>query len=95
MVFIFRNKDEGVSDLQDLTMSFSGLGEKVLEHYTFAKVLVSLRMISLRVTNGTENFREFYMYSGKFDQNSCHKLFAGLWYSVGISTSSKSKEISA
>ncbi|CAA7013497.1 unnamed protein product [Microthlaspi erraticum] len=32
-----RNKDEDVSDLQDLTMSFSGLGEKVLEHYTFAK----------------------------------------------------------
>uniref|UniRef100_A0A1J3DA09 Exocyst complex component SEC5 n=1 Tax=Noccaea caerulescens TaxID=107243 RepID=A0A1J3DA09_NOCCA len=32
-----RNKVEDVSDLQDLTMSFSGLGEKVLEHYTFAK----------------------------------------------------------
>ncbi|KFK42098.1 hypothetical protein AALP_AA2G210500 [Arabis alpina] len=32
-----RNVDEGSSDLQDLIMSFSGLGEKVLEHYTFAK----------------------------------------------------------
>ncbi|ESQ27435.1 hypothetical protein EUTSA_v10018046mg [Eutrema salsugineum] len=33
----FRDKDEDSSDLQDLIMSFSGLGEKVLEHYTFAK----------------------------------------------------------
>ncbi|KAF2563079.1 hypothetical protein F2Q70_00016281, partial [Brassica cretica] len=33
-----RGKDEdSSSDLQDLIMSFSGLGEKVLEHYTFAK----------------------------------------------------------
>ncbi|VVA95532.1 unnamed protein product [Arabis nemorensis] len=32
-----RDKDEDSSDLQDLIMSFSGLGEKVLEHYTFAK----------------------------------------------------------
>lgn len=37
---LFRDKDEDSSDLQDLIMSFSGLGEKVLEHYTFAKVLV-------------------------------------------------------
>lgn len=32
-----RDNDEDSSDLQDLIMSFSGLGEKVLEHYTFAK----------------------------------------------------------
>ncbi|ESQ34678.1 hypothetical protein EUTSA_v10006745mg [Eutrema salsugineum] len=32
-----RRNDEDSSDLQDLIMSFSGLGEKVLEHYTFAK----------------------------------------------------------
>jgi exocyst complex component 2 len=32
-----RDKNEDSSDLQDLIMSFSGLGEKVLEHYTFAK----------------------------------------------------------
>ncbi|XP_010498566.1 PREDICTED: exocyst complex component SEC5B isoform X1 [Camelina sativa] len=32
-----RGVDEDNSDLQDLIMSFSGLGEKVLEHYTFAK----------------------------------------------------------
>ncbi|CAH2036657.1 unnamed protein product [Thlaspi arvense] len=32
-----RRNDEDTSDLQDLIMSFSGLGEKVLEHYTFAK----------------------------------------------------------
>ncbi|KAG7655047.1 Exocyst complex component EXOC2/Sec5 N-terminal domain [Arabidopsis suecica] len=32
-----RRNDEDISDLQDLMMSFSGLGEKVLEHYTFAK----------------------------------------------------------
>ncbi|KAL1193036.1 Exocyst complex component SEC5B [Cardamine amara subsp. amara] len=32
-----RGNDEDSSDLQDLMMSFSGLGEKVLEHYTFAK----------------------------------------------------------
>jgi exocyst complex component 2 len=34
---LFRDKNEDSSDLQDLIMSFSGLGEKVLEHYTFAK----------------------------------------------------------
>ncbi|XP_010537274.1 PREDICTED: exocyst complex component SEC5A isoform X2 [Tarenaya hassleriana] len=33
----FREKDEDGSDLQDLVMAFSGLGEKVLEHYTIAK----------------------------------------------------------
>ncbi|KAL5558462.1 hypothetical protein UlMin_034673 [Ulmus minor] len=32
-----REKDEEDSDLQDLVMSFSGLEEKVLEQYTFAK----------------------------------------------------------
>ncbi|XVE55161.1 hypothetical protein DITRI_Ditri03aG0137700 [Diplodiscus trichospermus] len=32
-----REKDEEDSDIQDLVMSFSGLEEKVLEHYTFAK----------------------------------------------------------
>ncbi|XP_062098823.1 exocyst complex component SEC5A-like [Humulus lupulus] len=32
-----REKDEEESDLQDLVMSFSGLEEKVLEQYTFAK----------------------------------------------------------
>ena len=33
-----REKDEEDSDIQDLVMSFSGLEEKVLEQYTFAKV---------------------------------------------------------
>lgn len=37
-----RRNDEDISDLQDLMMSFSGLGEKVLEHYTFAKVTINL-----------------------------------------------------
>lgn len=32
-----REKDEEDSDIQDLVMSFSGLEEKVLEQYTFAK----------------------------------------------------------
>lgn len=32
-----RGKDEEESDIQDLVMSFSGLEEKVLEQYTFAK----------------------------------------------------------
>ncbi|KAI8002366.1 Exocyst complex component SEC5A [Camellia lanceoleosa] len=32
-----RGRDEEDSDLQELVMSFSGLEEKVLEHYTFAK----------------------------------------------------------
>lgn len=32
-----RGKDEEDSDIQDLVMSFSGLEEKVLEQYTFAK----------------------------------------------------------
>ncbi|XP_057423045.1 exocyst complex component SEC5A-like isoform X2 [Lotus japonicus] len=32
-----RGKDEGNSDVQDLTICFSGLEEKVLEQYTFAK----------------------------------------------------------
>ncbi|XP_021903617.1 exocyst complex component SEC5A-like isoform X2 [Carica papaya] len=32
-----REKDEDESDIQDLVMSFSGLEEKVLEQYTFAK----------------------------------------------------------
>lgn len=35
---IFRGKDEGDNDIQDLVMSFSGLEEQVLEQYTFAKV---------------------------------------------------------
>ncbi|KAK6246396.1 hypothetical protein SCA6_009486 [Theobroma cacao] len=33
-----REKDEDDSDIQDLVMSFSGLEEKVLEQYTYAKV---------------------------------------------------------
>ncbi|XP_058769965.1 exocyst complex component SEC5A-like isoform X1 [Vicia villosa] len=32
-----RGKDDGNSDVQDLVICFSGLEEKVLEHYTFAK----------------------------------------------------------
>lgn len=35
---LFRDKDEQDSDVQDLVMSFSGLEEKVLSHYTIAKV---------------------------------------------------------
>lgn len=31
-------RDEENSDIQDLIMSFSGLEEKILEQYTFAKV---------------------------------------------------------
>lgn len=33
-----REKDEEDSDIRDLVMSFSGLEEKVLAQYTFAKV---------------------------------------------------------
>lgn len=33
-----RDKDEEESDIQELVVSFTGLEEKVLEQYTFAKV---------------------------------------------------------
>lgn len=42
--FIVRERDEEDSDIRDLVMSFSGLEEKVLEQYTFAKV--QLKMLS-------------------------------------------------
>lgn len=35
----YRGKEEEDADMQDLSTSFSGLEEKVLAQYTFAKVL--------------------------------------------------------
>jgi len=40
--FLLRGKDEEDSDIQDLVMSFSGLEEKVLAQYTFAKVWLNM-----------------------------------------------------
>lgn len=37
-----RDRDEEDSDIQDLVMSFSGLEEKVLAQYTFAKVWLDM-----------------------------------------------------
>jgi hypothetical protein len=37
--FTYRDNDERSSDIRDLVTSFSALEEKVLELYTFAKVL--------------------------------------------------------
>jgi hypothetical protein len=38
-IFTNRDNDERSSDMRDLVTSFSALEEKVLEQYTFAKVL--------------------------------------------------------
>lgn len=40
--FLCRERDDDDSDVQDLVMSFSGLEEKVLAQYTFAKVRLVL-----------------------------------------------------
>ena len=40
MIFVtYRDNDELSSDMRDLVTSFSALEEKVVEQYTFAKVL--------------------------------------------------------
>lgn len=42
IVHCFRENDNEETDIQDLVMCFSGLEEKVLEQYTFAKVNLRL-----------------------------------------------------
>lgn len=42
-----RDKDEEVSDIQDLVISFSGLEEKGLSQYTFAKVWLNASSICI------------------------------------------------
>ena len=37
-----RDREEGDSDIRDLAVCFSGLEEKVLEQYTFAKVQLNV-----------------------------------------------------
>ncbi|KAF7811742.1 exocyst complex component SEC5A-like isoform X1 [Senna tora] len=50
-----RGKDEGDSDVQDLAMCFSGLEEKVLEQYTFAKAnLIRSAAINYLLNSGIQ-----------------------------------------
>lgn len=42
----YREKGEGDSDVQDLVLSFAALEEKVLEQYTYAKVLCRFYLVS-------------------------------------------------
>ncbi|XP_031389496.1 exocyst complex component SEC5A-like isoform X2 [Punica granatum] len=48
-------KDEGDSDIQDLVMCFSGLEEKVLEHYTIAKAnLIRTAAVNYLLDSGVQ-----------------------------------------
>ncbi|KAI3993207.1 hypothetical protein MKX01_009950 [Papaver californicum] len=54
-IWLSRDKDEGDSDVQDLTTSFLGLEEKVLAQYTFAKAnLIRTAAINYLLDGGVQ-----------------------------------------
>ncbi|KAJ6954089.1 exocyst complex component SEC5B-like [Populus alba x Populus x berolinensis] len=59
-----REKDEEGSDIQDLVMSFSGLEEKVLAQYTFAKVILCLLSGKFDQNSSYELFAELWCSMG-------------------------------
>ncbi|KAJ6941799.1 hypothetical protein NC651_007538 [Populus alba x Populus x berolinensis] len=60
-----REKGEEGSDIQDLVMSFSGLEEKVLAQYTFAKVILCLLSGKFDQNSSYELFAETLVFNGE------------------------------